>query len=68
VAIYTKHGKRIVKESITLDSDCYVGRKVIKIRALVDGREEKQSFYLSDLIADNGKQEIQDVISANNKC
>jgi hypothetical protein len=67
VAIYTKHGKKIIKESITVDSDCYVGRKVIKIRALVEGRNERQSLYLSDLLADNGNQEIQNVINANHK-
>ena len=65
VAIYSKHGKRLIKESITVDNDCYVGRKVIKIRALVEGRNERQSLYISDLIADNGRQEIQDVIDAN---
>jgi hypothetical protein len=67
VAIYTKHGKRLIKESITVDNDCYVGRKVIKIRALVEGRTGPQSLYVSDLLADNGKREIQDVISANRR-
>ena len=65
VAIYTKHGKKLIKESITVDNDCYVGRKIIKIRALVEGRTAPQSFYVSDLLADNGRQEIQDVIDAN---
>ena len=67
VAIYTKHGKRLIEESITVDNDCYVGRKVIKIRALVKGHTAPQSFYISDLLADNGKQEIKDVINANIK-
>jgi hypothetical protein len=67
VAIYTKHGKRLIKESITVDSDCYVGRKAIKIRALVEGQTSRQSLYISDLLADNGKQEIQDAINANTK-
>ena len=67
MAIYTKHGKTIIKESITVDRDCYVGNKVIKIRALIEGRSERQSFYISDLLADNGKQEIKDVINANIK-
>ena len=67
MAIYTKHGKRLIQESITLDSDCYVGRKAIKIRALVEGQTTLQSFYISDLLADNGKQEIQDAIDANTK-
>jgi len=65
VAIYTKYGKEIIKESVTVDRDCYVGNKVIKIRALVEGRNERQSLYVSDLLADNGKREIQDVIDAN---
>ena len=67
MAIYTKHGKRLITESITVDSDCYVGRKAIKIRALVEGQTTRQSYYISDLLADNGKQEIQDAINANTK-
>ena len=67
VAIYTKHGKRLIKESITIDSDCYVGRKAIKIRALVEGQTTRQSFYISDLLADTGKQEIQDAINETTK-
>jgi hypothetical protein len=67
VAIYTKHGKRLITESITVDGDCYVGRKAIKIRALVEGQTIRQSFYISDLLADNGKQEIQDAINETTK-
>jgi hypothetical protein len=67
VAIYTKLGKQLVKESITIDSGCYVGRKAIKIRACIEGQTSFKYFFISDLLADNGRQEIQDVINANSK-
>jgi hypothetical protein len=65
VAIYTKHGKKLINESVTVDSGCYARRKAIKIRACVEGRTDPQYFFISDLSADNGKKEIQDVIDAN---
>jgi hypothetical protein len=67
LAIYTKHGKKIVNESITVDRGCYFGRKIIKIGALVEGEAARRSLYISDLVADNGKREIWDAININAK-
>lgn len=67
MALYTKHGKRIINPSITIDGDCYYGDKVIKVRALVEGKTTPQLFYITDLVADDGKQEINDVIRATLK-
>jgi hypothetical protein len=64
VAIYTKHRKRLISDSIRIDSDCYVGDNLINIRALVEGEDLARLFYLSDLLADDGKREIDDVIKA----
>lgn len=57
----------LVKESITVDKGCYFGRKLIKVRATIEGRTEPQYFFISDLLADNGATEIQDVVNANTK-
>jgi hypothetical protein len=64
MAIYTKLGKKLGNNAIRIDGDCYVGDKVIKVRAVVDGEHVPRLFYVTDLIADRGKQEIDDVIKA----
>lgn len=67
LAIYTKFGRKILNDSILIDGDCYFGDRPIKIRAVVEGRTHPQLLYISDLIADNGKEEIQAVIKANHR-
>ena len=67
MAIYTKHGSKIMNESICIDNDCCMGRTVVKIHAVAEGETSPQYFWVSDLTADHGKQEIQDVIKANRK-
>lgn len=57
----------LLKESITVDKSCYFGRKLIKVRATIEGRTEPQYFFISDLLVDNGTAEIQDVVDANTK-
>lgn len=67
MALYSKYGRKIINDSIMIDGDCYVGDKVIKIRALVEGKIAPQLFYLTDVLADNGKAEVDDVVRANLK-
>ena len=57
----------LVKESIAVDKECYFGRKLVKVRATIEGRTEPQYFFISDLVADNGMAEIQDVVNANTR-
>jgi hypothetical protein len=64
MAIYTKHGKKLDNTRIRIDGDCYVGDKVIKIRVLVEGEGVPRLLYVTDLLADNGKEEIEAVIKA----
>jgi hypothetical protein len=64
VAIYTKHGKKLINDSIRIDGDCYVGDNLINIRALVEGEDVPRLFYRTDLRADDDKREIDDVINA----
>jgi len=67
MALYTKLGKRIINTSIEVNGDCCVGNKIIKILARVEGARSTQSYYISDLHADNGESEIWQVIAANAK-
>lgn len=64
VAIYTKHGKRLDSKAMWIDGDCYAGDKVIKIRAIVEGERLARLFYVTDLLADDGRREIQTAIQA----
>jgi hypothetical protein len=64
VAIYTKLGKKVLEDTIRIDGDCYVGDKVIKIRAQVERERVARLLYVTDLLADGGKKEIQDEIRA----
>lgn len=67
MSIYTKHGKRLLNDTIRIDGECYAGNKLIQVRALVEGASVPQLFYLSDLVADEGRKEIDQVIKANRK-
>lgn len=67
LAIYNKFGRKVLNDSISVDGDCYFGDRPIKIRALLEGRTHPQLIYISDLIADDGKEEIQAVIKANRR-
>jgi hypothetical protein len=62
IAIYTKHGQRIPNESAHVDESCYFADKVIKIRAVPESRRKEQVYWVKDLLADNGKQEIEGFI------
>jgi hypothetical protein len=64
VSIYTKHGKKVLSETIRIDGDCYFADKVIKIRAVVEGETASRLLYVTDLLADDGRREIEDVIKA----
>jgi len=64
MAIYTKHGYMIINDSIHIDHSCYLDNKLLKVWALFDGATAEHQFFISDLKADNGKTEIDDVIRA----
>ena len=64
MAIYTKHGYMIINDSIHVDRSCYFDSKLLKIWALFEGATAEHQFFISDLKADNGKTEIDDVIRA----
>ena len=59
MAIYTKHGQRIIHESARIDSSCYFADTVIKVRAVPENRKKQQVYWVKDLLADDGKAEIE---------
>lgn len=67
MAIYTKHGKEIVNDSVEADGECYHDEALIKIKARIKGETAPQTFYVSDLKADRGQREIEDVVRSNLK-
>ena len=51
MSIYAKKtNERIIRSTIRIDPDCYVGNKVVKFRASV---EKPRIFYLMELIEDD---------------
>lgn len=63
MAVYTKHGQRITKEFARIDENCYFGDKVIKIRAVPENRKKEQVYWVKDLLADDGRPEIEAFIT-----
>ena len=59
MAIYTKQGLRIPHESARIDDACYFADKVIKIRAVPETRTKENVYWVRDLLADEGKAEIE---------
>jgi hypothetical protein len=62
MAIYTKYGQRIPGESIRIDASCYFADTVVRIRAVAEGRKKEQVYWVKDLLADDGKAEIQRIL------
>lgn len=63
MAVYTKHGQRIKNGSARIDESCYFGNRVIKIRAVPDNRKKEQVYWVKDLLADDGRPEIEAFIT-----
>jgi len=63
MGIYTKHGQRVTTESARLDESCYFADKVIRIRAVPEKRRREQVYWVKDLLADEGKPEIEAFIT-----
>jgi hypothetical protein len=59
MAVYTKYGSRLTNESAHIDGSCYFADKIIKIRAVPENRKKEQVFWVRDLLADNGRPEIE---------
>ena len=59
MAIYTKHGQRITGESVRIDPSCYFADKILRIRVVPEKGKREQVYWVKDLLADDGKQEIE---------
>ena len=66
MAIYTKHGEKIINESLRIDSDCMFDDEIVKIWAIVEGETGEKQYWFSDLHGDR-KREVQDVLDSNLK-
>lgn len=64
MAIYTKYDQTIINDSIHTDGSCYFDEDLVKIWARVQGAASERQFFISDLKADKGKAEVDDVIRA----
>ena len=64
MAIYSaKYAKELVVDSMRLDPN-YSSATGVRICAVLKGGKKERMFYVTDLLADDGRQEIQDVIAA----
>lgn len=63
MAVYTKRGERLTEESAHLDTGCYFADRVIKIRAVLENTRKEQVYWVKDLLADDGKPEIEAFIT-----
>jgi hypothetical protein len=66
MAIYTKHGDKLINESLRVDLDCMFGDKIVKVWGVIEGGTTEKQYWYSDLVGD-GKKEVRDVIHANAK-
>jgi hypothetical protein len=64
MAVYTKHGQRLAAELARTDPGCCLGDKVFRIRAVPKNRKKEQVYWVRDLLADNGRAEIEAFISS----
>jgi hypothetical protein len=63
MAIYTKHGQRLAPELARTDPSCFLGDKPFRIRAIAETDRKEQVYWVRDLLADNGRAEIEAFIS-----
>lgn len=63
MAVYTKYGQRLTTESSHVDASCYFADRIIRIRSAPQNRKKEQVYWVKDLLADEGKPEIQAFIA-----
>lgn len=64
MAIYSsKHAKELIAESMRIDPS-YESQTSVRIRAILKGENKERAFHVTDLLADNGRQEVDVAIAA----
>lgn len=64
MAIYSgRYAKELIADSMRLDPN-FTSPTGVRILAVLKGDRKERAFYVTDLLADNGRQEIQDAIAA----
>lgn len=66
MAIFTKHGEKLINESLRVDGDCIFNEEIVKVWAVIEGQATEKQYWVSDLVGDR-KKEVRDVINANIK-
>ncbi len=65
MAIYSaKYAKELIAESICLDESADGAPSGVKIRAVLKGETKQRVFHISSLLADNGRQEIRNLVAS----
>lgn len=66
MAIFTKHGEKLINESLRVDGNCIFNEEIVKVWAVIEGQATEKQYWFSDLVGDT-KKEVRDVINANIK-
>jgi hypothetical protein len=66
MAIHTKHGERVINESLRIDAACLFNDEIVKVWATIEGQTAEKQYWLSDLVGDK-RREVKEVIDANLK-
>lgn len=65
MAIYSaKHAKELKPSSVCLQDSSQLAKTGVKIIAILKGETKKRVFHISSLLADGGKQEIEELIAS----
>lgn len=64
MAIYSaRYAKELIADSMRLDPS-FVSVTSVRVLAILKGERRERRFHVTDLLADDGRQEIQDAIAA----
>jgi hypothetical protein len=66
MAIYTKHGEKLLNPSLRVDQHCIHNGAIVKVWGIVEGERTEKQYWFSDLHAGK-KHELSDVLQANLK-
>lgn len=66
MAIFTKHGDKLLNASLRVDQECIYDEEIVKVWGMVDGETVEKQYWISDLRGDK-KREVRDVIESNLK-
>ena len=66
MSVYTRLGHKRIHR-LYADLSCYQGDQLTQVWTVLEERLTPMKYFLSDLIADGGHDEILDIVRANSK-